>query len=67
ISSKLSECRITMMNPVSQSDIKRSFISADDEIKTTQISLSNYQKSIYTSKLINTKEIKLAYETAKFR
>ncbi|CAG8582883.1 10950_t:CDS:1, partial [Ambispora leptoticha] len=43
------------------------FISANDEIKTTEITLSNYQSSMYTSRLINTKEIKLAYESAKFR
>ncbi|CAG8501907.1 15346_t:CDS:2, partial [Gigaspora margarita] len=50
-----------------ESDIKRSFISANDEIPTTQITLQNYQSSIYTSRLIKTKEIKLAYESAKFR
>ncbi|CAG8553595.1 11031_t:CDS:1, partial [Gigaspora rosea] len=50
-----------------ESDIKRSFISADEEIKTTQIISTNLQNSLYTSRLINAKEIKLAYESAKFR
>ncbi|CAG8751854.1 14111_t:CDS:1, partial [Gigaspora rosea] len=51
----------------SNSDIKRSFISANDEIRTTQITLQNCQSSMYTSRLIKTKEIKQAYESAKFR
>ncbi|CAG8792954.1 21345_t:CDS:2, partial [Cetraspora pellucida] len=55
------------MDPISQSDIKRSFICANDEIKVTQTTLPNYQNSMYTSRLINTKEIKLAYESTKFR
>ncbi|CAG8612501.1 21573_t:CDS:2 [Cetraspora pellucida] len=58
------------MNPslaYEETDIMRSFISADDEIKTTEITLPNYQSSMYTSRLINTKEIKVAYESAKFR
>ncbi|CAG8793567.1 11795_t:CDS:1, partial [Gigaspora rosea] len=50
-----------------ESDIKRSFISANEEIKATQITLPNFQNSQYTSRLMNTKEIKLAYESAKFR
>ncbi|CAG8681729.1 333_t:CDS:1, partial [Gigaspora rosea] len=48
-------------------DIKTSFIFANDEIQTTQITLQNYQSSMYTSRLIKTKEIKQAYESAKFR
>ncbi|CAG8784322.1 6808_t:CDS:1, partial [Racocetra persica] len=70
ISSKLLKWRMIVMNPLiarGESDIIRSFISADDEIKTKEITLPNYQSSMYTSRLINTKEIKLAYESAKFR
>ncbi|CAG8737836.1 13628_t:CDS:2 [Dentiscutata erythropus] len=48
-----------------ESDIKRSFISANEEIKTNQIILPNYQSSMYTSKPIKTKEVKLAYESTK--
>ncbi|CAG8596394.1 14487_t:CDS:1, partial [Dentiscutata erythropus] len=55
-----------MANP-SISFIKRCFISANEEIKTAQIAIPNYQSSMYTSRLINTKEIKIAYESAKFR
>ncbi|KAF0411849.1 hypothetical protein F8M41_008171 [Gigaspora margarita] len=68
ISSILSEWRTIVANPLislEKSDIKRSFISANDEIKTTQITLTSNQNSMYTSKLINTKEIKMAYESAK--
>ncbi|CAG8501889.1 15345_t:CDS:1, partial [Gigaspora margarita] len=50
-----------------ESDIKRSFISANDEIPTIQVTLQNYESSMYTSKLIKTKEIKLAYESANFK
>ncbi|CAG8814166.1 45983_t:CDS:2 [Gigaspora margarita] len=52
-----------------ESDIKKSFISANDEIKASQFTLPNYQSSKYTSKLIKTKEIKQAHEheTTKFR
>ncbi|KAF0332945.1 hypothetical protein F8M41_010754 [Gigaspora margarita] len=59
-----------MMNPSmlhEESYIAKSFISANDEIKALQIALTNYQSSMYTSRLINTKEIKLAYESTKFR
>ncbi|CAG8832358.1 41628_t:CDS:1, partial [Gigaspora margarita] len=45
-----------------ESDIKRSFISANEEIKTTHITLQNSQNSKCASELINTKEI-----SAKFR
>ncbi|CAG8736890.1 19122_t:CDS:1, partial [Racocetra fulgida] len=55
------------MNPISQPDIKWSFISANDKIKATQIILSNYQNSKYTSRSISIKEIRLVYESAKFR
>ncbi|RIB21688.1 kinase-like domain-containing protein [Gigaspora rosea] len=71
ISLKFSEWRLIVMKPWisnnEESDIKRSFISADEEIKTTQIISTNLQNSLYTSRLINAKEIKLAYESAKFR
>ncbi|CAG8748891.1 11715_t:CDS:2, partial [Racocetra persica] len=69
ISSKLLKWRMIVMNPSlarEESNILRSFISADDEIKTKEITLQNYQSSKYTSKLINTKEIKLAYESTKY-
>ncbi|CAG8623154.1 16954_t:CDS:1, partial [Dentiscutata heterogama] len=48
-----------------ESDIKRSFISANEEIKTNQIILPNHQRLIYTSKPTKTKEVKLACESAK--
>ncbi|RIB10143.1 kinase-like domain-containing protein [Gigaspora rosea] len=72
ISSKLSKWRMILMNPSEsisheESDIKGDFISANDEIKTTQITLQNFQSSMYFSRLIKTKEIKQAYESAKFR
>ncbi|RIB21695.1 hypothetical protein C2G38_2298816 [Gigaspora rosea] len=74
ISSKFSKWRMILMMPWisnnEESDIKRSFISANEEIKTTQIIFPNLQNSLYTSRLINTKEIKLtyeSYESAKFR
>ncbi|RIB12413.1 kinase-like domain-containing protein [Gigaspora rosea] len=71
ISSKFSKWRMIVMKPwisnSEESDIKRSFISANEEIKATQITLPNFQNSQYTSRLMNTKEIKLAYESAKFR
>ncbi|CAG8603401.1 15412_t:CDS:2 [Dentiscutata erythropus] len=52
--------------PHEESYIVKDFISANDEIKVLQ-TLPNYQSSMYTSRLTNTKEIKLAYESAKFR
>ncbi|CAG8682290.1 8253_t:CDS:2 [Dentiscutata erythropus] len=54
------------MNPDEESDIKRSFAYADNEIKEMHITVSNSQTSMYTSRLINTKEIILAYESAEF-
>ncbi|RIB10521.1 kinase-like domain-containing protein [Gigaspora rosea] len=68
ISSKLSKWRTIITNPSmpishEESDIKRDFISANDEI--SQITLPNYQSSKYTSKLIKTKEFKQVYESAK--
>ncbi|CAG8801696.1 13593_t:CDS:1, partial [Racocetra persica] len=70
--SKLSKWRMIIMSPSmpishEESEIKRSFISADDEIKTTQITLLNYPSSMCTSRLINTKEIKQTYESTKFQ
>ncbi|CAG8472515.1 1645_t:CDS:2 [Gigaspora rosea] len=47
------------------SDIKRSFVSADEEIKTIQITLQNSQNSKYVSKLINTKEISAKFSDSK--
>ncbi|CAG8666284.1 8886_t:CDS:2 [Gigaspora margarita] len=35
-----------------ESGIKRSFISANEEIKTTQITLPNFQNSQYTNSTI---------------
>lgn len=72
VSSILSKWRTIITNPSvpishEESDIQSSFISANEEINTTQITLSNYQSSKYTSKLIKSKEIKQAYESAKFR
>ncbi|KAF0411846.1 hypothetical protein F8M41_008168 [Gigaspora margarita] len=70
ISSKLSEWHTILENTslsFKNSDIRRSFISANDEIKTAQVTLMKDQNLIYTSKLINTKEIKMAYESANFR
>ncbi|RIB21694.1 kinase-like domain-containing protein [Gigaspora rosea] len=71
VSLKLLKWRRIVMKPRisnnEDSDIKKSFISANKEIKTTQIILPNFQNSLYTSRLINTKEIKLAYESVKFR
>ncbi|CAG8709760.1 16025_t:CDS:2, partial [Racocetra fulgida] len=71
ISSKLSKWQRIISKSRKDSDIKRSFISANEEIKT-QIILPNYQNSMYpnykkpmyTSILINTKEIKSVYESA---
>ncbi|CAG8748137.1 18101_t:CDS:2, partial [Dentiscutata erythropus] len=66
----LSEWRMILMDlsiSSEESDIKRSFISANDEIKSMQFILPNYQSSMYISKPIKTKEIRLAYESAKFR
>ncbi|CAG8603615.1 2271_t:CDS:2, partial [Scutellospora calospora] len=62
----LSEWRTIMMNPPElneKCDIKRSFAFANEMVKMMQIPLSNSQKSTYTSKLINTREIKRAYES----
>ncbi|CAG8659755.1 2481_t:CDS:1 [Dentiscutata erythropus] len=42
------------------------YISANKEIKTTQIILLNYQSSMYISRLLSTKELKLACKSAKF-
>ncbi|CAG8515516.1 27075_t:CDS:2, partial [Dentiscutata erythropus] len=64
----LSKWRMIMMNPSisisnEETDIKRKFIFANDEIKVSQIPSPKNPSSMYTSRSINTKEIKQAYES----